>query len=403
MIFSESIGEDNGSYVGFIECGSLGVHSFSVRHHQTQRQQLDLQSLHVDDALGSILRPILSKPWFKQRLDKCNTLNALAAEMQTMIHEIVAQDKSASGSSSSSTNSSDLVQLLMRHLDDMGWDRVLKVNEDMTVIQMRSVDSANREHVFDVVIPPEYPRVPPIVQAVLPCRIALPWSTTGGNLVEMITIVDREVKRFEKLFDELTEIDRFTWVLEPAQPTFAITSRRLAIERSCSVVLDINPDSPREPCRMQFFGPPNRVNHFRINVGKNLYRWSKDKSVRVNLEAVLDIELPNKNTRSDAEATGSLCEECGICYSYSLSTADGGTAGGGGMNKAAGGAEVSGSGLTTVVPDQACPNTKCGKMYHAECLIDWLQSLPTTKSSFGTVFGTCPYCSELISVRIQTR
>ena len=53
------------------------------------------------------------------------------------------------------------------------------------------------------------------------------------------------------------------------------------------------------------------------------------------------------------------------------------------------------------VPDQACGNSRCSKIYHFSCLVDWFHSLPSSKTSFGTLFGSCPYCQEAISVRIQ--
>ena len=392
MIFSEFIDCKDGRYIGFIESPS-GMHNFSVVQHR-HNNEVDISTLVVGDDLGIILGPLTSKPWFTQRINSCKTVSTLAKELQNIVNELAQQNSFSLPTTT--TNNIDLPQLLMRHMDELGWERVLKVNEDLTAIQMKSMDSAGREHAFDVIIPAGYPQIPPTIQATLPVRIELPWTTGSSgsrNLLIVAAMVDKEVKRFEKLFDELSEIDNNAWVLEPSQPTFATTSRRLAIERSCSVVIEINPDNPRDPCNMQFFGPPNRVNHFRILVGQHLHRWSKEKNVRENLELVLDIQLPNKHTTKSTEEAASMSEECGICYNYSLlSTTNANTMGIDG-----------GTTVTSSVPDQACPNTKCCKMYHSHCLLDWLQSLPTTKSSFGTVFGTCIYCSEPISVRIQLK
>lgn len=44
----------------------------------------------------------------------------------------------------------------------------------------------------------------------------------------------------------LTEIDSTCCVLEPVQPTFSVPFRRIVIDKSCSVVVEINPDDPRK-------------------------------------------------------------------------------------------------------------------------------------------------------------
>jgi hypothetical protein len=46
----------------------------------------------------------------------------------------------------------------------------------------------------------------------------------------------------------------------------------------------------------------------------------------------------------------------------------------------------------------SCLNSKCKKHYHKECVNSWLKSLPGVKRSFGTIFGTCPYCADVIEV-----
>lgn len=51
------------------------------------------------------------------------------------------------------------------------------------------------------------------------------------------------------------------------------------------------------------------------------------------------------------------------------------------------------------IPDRVCDNVKCRRPYHPKCLFVWLQGLPTSRVSFDTIFGQCPYCSDPISVK----
>lgn len=47
----------------------------------------------------------------------------------------------------------------------------------------------------------------------------------------------------------------------------------------------------------------------------------------------------------------------------------------------------------------SCLNPKCDKGFHSECAKNWLYSLPSVKKSFGTMFGKCPYCGDVLEVK----
>ena len=83
--------------------------------------------------------------------------------------------------------------------------------------------------------------------------------------------------------------------------------------------------------------------------------------------------------------------DCGICYSYQLYN----------NNNNINNEIISNNNKNNInnIPDIICNNEKCGKSFHTVCIIEWLTSIPTSRTSFGTLFGTCPYCQEAISVR----
>ena len=86
--------------------------------------------------------------------------------------------------------------------------------------------------------------------------------------------------------------------------------------------------------------------------------------------------------------------ECGICYAYRL-------------------------GVGAVLPEIVCENSHCGQPFHHPCLLEvrillfspcwcanipwevlllllqWLRGLPTSRMSFNTIFGECPYCNQV--------
>lgn len=97
------------------------------------------------------------------------------------------------------------------------------------------------------------------------------------------------------------------------------------------------------------------------------HSWDQAKTPRENLQAILRLEFPSPVSSEKEE----FSMECGICYAEELASA---------------------------LPDRICDNTKCARAFHTQCLYEWLKALPTSRSSFNTVFGTCPYCTEALTV-----
>uniref|UniRef100_A0AAY4E5L4 RING-type domain-containing protein n=1 Tax=Denticeps clupeoides TaxID=299321 RepID=A0AAY4E5L4_9TELE len=111
---------------------------------------------------------------------------------------------------------------------------------------------------------------------------------------------------------------------------------------------------------------PSRADTMRrIAIGNDT---NPDCGVLQNLKDVLEIEFPSPATHEKS----SLSTECGICYSFRLESA---------------------------IPDQVCNDPRCGQPFHQACLYEWLRGLPTSRQSFNTVFGECPYCSKPITVK----
>ncbi|KAL3763999.1 hypothetical protein ACHAW5_000038 [Stephanodiscus triporus] len=109
-------------------------------------------------------------------------------------------------------------------------------------------------------------------------------------------------------------------------------------------------------------------------------RWSKERSIRENLELWFGSPLPSPLSSSATEKSDYLVE-CGICYTHRLPTEDSNTDEG-------------------PLPEVKCGNPSCSRHYHEYCLFEWLHSLPTARVSFDRIFGSCMYCSQGISVKI---
>ena len=247
------------------------------------------------------------------------------------------------------------------------------------------------------------------------------WWEAGGEVSSsVLPAIHRQISaainEHQNLFDELDDIDSNLWVLEPSLPAGRKSvERRIALwEGGASLAMTLDPDDPRGPpvlCR--FLGvtpstlrdvakaqgyeePVDFRKSFKAFVseegGDNVdgaklksatKRWSRDRSVRENLDTWFGSTLPSP--LSDNVDRSDFLVECGICYAHRLPLED-----------EAGSEEDKEEGP---LPEIKCAN--CNRHYHETCLFEWLHSLPTARVSFDRVFGPCVYCGEAVSVKVQ--
>ena len=417
MIFSA----ENDILVGFIEVkeegssregsGKLSMMSFSVkRYGAASNNMVDCKTVSLDEGAMLLLGPLASKKWLATKFEGYQKISTFAAHLQNVIQDILERqgdDRSRAGRSYGATtlvnsdidfSSSKGTIELMNQINNLGWHHIVSLDKSMTKVEMAVTEERGRRHKFDVNLGSNYPHSLPAVHAALP----VPVHVSDSRLSSIVNAVQAAVNKYATLFDVLSDLDEHCWVLEPLKPTFATAQRRLVIDKACSVLLEIDPERPLALCEMRFLGPPDRVQRIQATVTANLHEWkvhSGDVSIRPGLEAVLGLRLPtrgrrHKRSRGDMapEGKGKVGEgeeeedfwvECGICYSFS------------GPDQREGEADVS----TLAAPDQVCPRASCQRMYHHKCLLEWLYTVPSTRTSLGTVFGHCPYCAEWLSIK----
>ena len=219
---------------------------------------------------------------------------------------------------------------------------------------------------------------------------------------------------YQTFWNDLDELDRSAWILEPALPANrAISERRIALKPGLSLALTLDADRPRAPpLSARLVGSSVDVAGLRERVAAYVdgdhpgndadasdqtskesthqkQSWDENKSVKFNLETMLGFDLPSPETTERADYVA----ECGICYAHRLPPpAD--------FNGDIGGDENINDSSEGAIPDAMCGNPSCARSYHESCLFEWLHSLPDARVSFDRVFGTCPYCSESLSVRV---
>ena len=292
-------------------------------------------------------------------------------------------------------------ELLVRELDTIGWGALQGISASLDEVQLLVEDTAGREHILALSIPPDYPRSPPTPRVSLPAPFELRAATAAssssssssaaatssadGKLYSLSSALSQfrqALARHQLLWTMLDDLDAHTWVLEPKRPTRDCVSRRIALGDHCSLQISLHVAAPASLPELQFLGADRVIAPLRHALNANLAQWSgADRTVRLNLQAVLQRDFPPPPGAAGAagaaaagaagaggEGEDEYAVECAICYMYELE----GT-----------------------VPECACDG--CAKPFHKACLSEWLRGLPTTQQSFNRLYGECPYCSRAIS------
>lgn len=261
---------------------------------------------------------------------------------------------------------------LLEEFDKLGWDRITHIDENFTTVNIKSCDRGGREHSLIVHIPQKYPVTSPTCIADLPVAFEPHWGSED-SMVTLLKAFELELDKYQLFWDIVDELDHETHVLEPEAPTRASNTRRIFIASNVSIYLVIDPVHPNSFPECRFLGQDSATEVFRRRLNTELHMWDLNESILVNLSAILEITFPPKPSQlQEEQPQQQVVMECCICYCYRLDGA---------------------------VPDVVCNNDQCSQAFHHACLFEWLKSVPTSRQSFNTIFGECPYCSRAISVQ----
>lgn len=298
-------------------------------------------------------------------------------------------------------------------LEDIGWDRIDDVAQDLSWIQTSVTDSGGRTHAVSIHFPFSFPNACPEVLYDLPIQFQPSWNSQSSRLLDIIDEFVTEVEKLQQLMDSLDDLDSNSRVVEPSAPSRSATHRRIVLENHVTLVIKFDPSTyPETIPEMQFLGSDANVAPLlsRMRTRRNL--WQQDRLARNNIEYILEIDIPSNLDAMNKELDSGnfsfdgpdLGVDCAICYNYRRD---------GNVNSddvvqvfpVEDHVQEQTKSLENMVkhleigetPDIYCDNVNCGKMFHRLCLREWLAADASTRHSFGKMFGACPYCSAPIS------
>eukprot|EP01048_Picozoa_sp_COSAG05_P009762 COSAG05_NODE_821_length_7122_cov_142.066781_4_plen_396_part_00 len=339
-------------------------------------------TLHGCPKIHSLLEKHNALPVLLQRLQHAKSVHEFVVELREVLERLhrIAPAVPSLGA---------LHERLVDEIIEIGWHSVTQVHEgpgELT-IGVEVIDVVGRRHSISLRMLPDYPLTAPKCSAALPAHVELRWVSTGVDTSRLVNIVEQyaaAIASYDMLWAELEYIDAEAWVIEPEMPTGAVVYRRLAAGPHCALQVDLDPAAPRAVPECKFYGMESAVAPLRARMNQELHRWSPSRRVLENLQLLLGVDFgrPQATTVGGSQsATGVTAmegseqghgAECAICYSYRL---DG------------------------TIPEKMCDNVRCARCFHISCLLEWLRGVATSRTSFDTIFGECPYCTEPIFVK----
>lgn len=304
----------------------------------------------------------------------------------------------------------------------MGNNRKLQsASKDLSVVTFVSIDAALRRHRIVLHVPDAFPTEPPQVTLDVPMRQTFVpiWnqshshkynvagSRTTTTLSDVLHQTDSVLDSFQHAWNWLDELDSTAIVLEPRSlpAPRSVMHRRIALGNHATLSITIDPLDKGIFPEMQVMGAERVVEPLLSTLRMNRMLWNSDRGLLENIQKLLGINIPTKHGHAmhDMDAVEDMSEDCAICYNYYRPMVDAkddvamdginGT-----MDDEKKAMHSDTHEKKGAVPSLYCDNPRCGKPFHSLCLREWLAADETTRESFGTLFGACPYCSSPISV-----
>ena len=266
---------------------------------------------------------------------------------------------------------------ILKQLKELGFSKVSECDDNFEILTLvhRGID--DKDYFLSVSIPTGFPAdVPKFETQDLPPSDQgfYVWNLHKSNLRSLYAAFIDQISRFSPFRRILKDLDTNTWVLDPPVQGLQHLYRRIVVCPGVSLQITLDPNDAQTLPDLKFLGPEAKVRPLRASLAQNFHNFDPDYTLVQNIERMLDIELPLAQDHQEDQEDFNV--DCGICYGYKLGEA---------------------------LPEKSCDqNPKCGRLFHQECLFEWIRSNPDSRQSFQTLFGKCPYCDVQISCKMPS-
>ncbi|KAI9304213.1 WD-repeat region-domain-containing protein, partial [Cunninghamella echinulata] len=389
-------------HLGNVYRGFFPIHEkeFYIEIHLANTSTNQSAKIYGNQELQTLLLPYQST--IQSRLNQCQDIGLFLSDLKaTLEHSCIRTEATQSKVSAERFN------MLYTEINEIGYDKLIYMNDTMEDLIFKCQDNKNRSHSIKIYIPQHYPLQSPSVS------VDLPAATTDNKNNNVITITPAilneqlqqapstlpniihnillKINTFQEFFDNMDELDQHARVIDPDKPLRSDTWRRIALGNHCSLQLMIQDTHhpTQQPPSIRFFGTEKNIKPFQSSWHTyiNEQKWNTDLSIYKNLIIPLPTIRSFSSTSSNSLENTDLANgkqqqhqdddiACAICYTYKLDK----------MNH-------------QETPDTICQNHLCNRGFHPTCLFECLRSDPSSTRSFNMLFGKCPYCDEKMVIK----
>ncbi|PIN07383.1 hypothetical protein CDL12_20047 [Handroanthus impetiginosus] len=191
--------------------------------------------------------------------------------------------------------SSSFCRRIYSEVEEIGWEHLVKLGEDLTFLTFRVVDNKGRVHILEITLDETYPKYPPSVSADVPYNFNLEWSS-NSKLRDAVQQFKRHVDKLHGFWSTLDDIDQSLWVTDPEHSHHAMSYRQIKMGDDCCIILSINVDDPLSLPECRFLGSDTTVNFLRdiwkrnckkcysnLRISKRMRSWLNVAFVMLNI------------------------------------------------------------------------------------------------------------------------
>ncbi|KAJ2454438.1 hypothetical protein EV183_001564 [Coemansia sp. RSA 2336] len=245
----------------------------------TSNGAYSVDAIHSTKEIEEILKGRRNE--LNKRFQQCTTALSFVKEIEHTLADACTEKKKLQ-------HGSRFYKQIVEECDIIGWDNVDCFDKDEQTMTIKLRDGADRQH--SVVVNFETNMFSSDIEST-------PVSMESIGLEGYLDRLEQKSKQLAASWDLLDEVDATLCVLQPQRARRHELWRRIAVSDVCTAMLEAMPERTQPPT-ITIYGPHSQARELNQRIKAHRHLWKAGDPVRVNLERVLQITLPERHAGS---------------------------------------------------------------------------------------------------------